>query len=117
MNIPKVLGTAFFTEILVAAFALSLSIKKELLKKETWEIVFALISLFHVQIQLPQEHLSLLQNLLIFFITKYLKEEVNNDLSVYVDEFSSCGLSITGDIKICQCHMIKRWWRYYPQIW
>ena len=60
------------------------------------------MSLFHVQIQQPQEDLSFLQNLLIFFITKYLKQEVDNDLSVYVDGFSSCGLSITGDIKIYQ---------------
>ena len=26
-----------------------------------------------------------------------------------MDVRSPCGLSITGDIKICQCHMIKRW--------
>ena len=78
MNIPKVLGTAFFIETLVAAFALSFSMRKELLKKKlSGEIAFALIILFHVQIQLPQEHLSFLQNLLNFFITKYLKQEVN----------------------------------------
>ena len=38
-----------------------------------------------------------------FIITKYLKQEVNDDLSVCVDECSPCGLSITGDIKIYQC--------------
>ena len=58
--------------------------------------------------QLPQEHLSFLQNLLNFIITKYLKEEVDNDINVCVDEHSPCGLSITGDIKIYQCHVIKR---------
>ena len=58
--------------------------------------------------QLPQEHLSFLQNLLNFIITKYLKQEVDDDLSVCVDEHSPCGLSITGDIKIYQCHVIKR---------
>ena len=58
--------------------------------------------------QLPQEHLSFLQNLLNFIITKYLKQEVNDNLSLCVDEHSPCGLSITGDIKIYQCHMIKR---------
>ena len=58
--------------------------------------------------QLPQEHLPFLQNLLNFIITKYLKQEVDDDLSVCVDEHSPCGLSITGDIKIYQCHMIKR---------
>ena len=47
------------------------------------------------EVQLPWEHLSFLQN-----FTKYLKQEVNNDLSVCVDERSLCGLSITGDIKI-----------------
>ena len=57
------------------------------------------------EVQLPQEHLSFLQN---FFITKYLKQEVDDDLSVYLDERSPCGLSITGDIKIYQCHVIKR---------
>ena len=56
------------------------------------------------EVQLPQEHLSFLQN----FITKYLKQEVDDDLSVCLDERSSSGLSITGDIKIYQCHVIKR---------
>ena len=58
--------------------------------------------------QLPQEHLSFLQNLLNFIITKYLKQQVNDDLRVCVDERSPCGLSVTGDIKIYQCHVIKR---------
>ena len=56
-------------------------------------------------VQLPREHLSFLQN---FIITKYLKQEVDDDLSVCVDERSPCGLSITRDIKIYQCHVIKR---------
>ena len=43
-----------------------------------------------------------------FIIPKYLKQEVDDDLSVCVDERSPCGLSITGDIKIYQCHVIKR---------
>ena len=57
--------------------------------------------------QLPQEHLSFVQNLL-NFITKYLKKEVDDDLNVCMDERSRCSLSITGDIKIYQCHVIKR---------
>ena len=65
--------------------------------------------------QLPQEHLSFLQNLLNFIITKYLKEEVDNDINVCVDEHSPCGLSITGDIKIYQCHVMKRQWHDYHQ--
>ena len=55
--------------------------------------------------QLPQEHLPFLQNLLNFIIPKYFKQEVDDDLSVCVDERSPYGLSITGDIKIYQCHM------------
>ena len=49
------------------------------------------------EIQLLREHLPFLQH---FIITKYLKQEVDDDLSVCVDEHSPCGLSITGDIKI-----------------
>ena len=50
--------------------------------------------------QLPQEHLSFLQNLLNFIITKYLKKEVDD---VCMVERSPCGLSRTGDLKIYQC--------------
>ena len=49
---------------------------------------------------LPQEHLSFLQNLLNFIITKYLKQEVDDDLSVCVDERSPYGLAITGDLSM-----------------
>ena len=61
--------------------------------------------------QLTQEHLSFLKNLQNFkksFITKYLKKEFNDNLTLGMDECSPCGLSTTGDIKIDQCHMIKR---------
>ena len=40
-------------------------------------------------------------------IAKYLKQEVDDDLSICVDECSPCGLSMTGDIKIYQCHISK----------
>ena len=43
-----------------------------------------------------------------FIITKYLKQDIDDDLSICVDERSLCSLSITGDIKIYQCHVIKR---------
>ena len=66
--------------------------------------MFKYKSLQEVEVQLPQEHLFFLQN---FIVTKYLKQEVDDDLSVCVDERSLCGLSITGDIKIYQCHVIK----------
>ena len=59
------------------------------------------------EVQLPQEQLSFL-SFLQFIIAKYLKQEVNDDLSVCLDERSLCGLSITGDINIYQYHVIKR---------
>ena len=65
--------------------------------------------------QLPQEHLSFLQNLLNFIITKNLKQEVNDDLSVCVDERSTCDLSIIEDIKIYQCHVIQKVMMSLPQ--
>ena len=42
--------------------------------------------------QLPRQHLSFLQSLWNFIITKHLKQEVNDDLSVCVDKCSPCGL-------------------------
>ena len=49
---------------------------------------------------LPLEHLFFLQNLLNFIITKYLKQEVDDDLSICVDERSPCGLCITRDVTL-----------------
>ena len=46
-------------------------------------------------------------------ITKYFKQEFNGDLSVRVDERRPSGLSITGDIKIYQCHVTKKSWCCY----
>ena len=57
--------------------------------------------------QLPWEHLSFLQNLKVFFITKYVKQEVNDSLNFGMAEGSPCDPS-TGDIKIYQCHVMKR---------
>ena len=55
--------------------------------------------------QLPQEHLSFLQNLLNFIITKYLKQEVEDNLSICVDKRSPCNrrykdLSMPHDLKV-----------------
>ena len=84
-------------------------------KKVSREIVLDLISLFHIQIreppELPPEHLPFLQNFQIiakYLLKKYFKQEVDDDLSVCIYERSSCGLSLTGDIKIYQCPMIKK---------
>ena len=91
----------------MTAFELSFSIRKELKKKKvSGEIAFALLSLALVQIQEPAsrstttDHLSFLQNLLNFILTKYLKQEDDGDLSIWADKRSHCGLSITGDIKV-----------------
>ena len=65
--------------------------------------------------QLPCGHLAFFQNLLNFPITKYLKQEADGKISISLDEHSLCDLSITGDIKIYQCHVIKGSWSYYPQ--
>ena len=80
-------------------------------KKVNGEIAFTLIILIHAQIQEIASRSTTKRAFFFlakFIITKYLKEEVNDNLSVCVDECSPCGLSITGDITIYQCHMIKR---------
>ena len=51
--------------------------------------------------QLPREHLSFLQNLL-----NFLSQNIWNIVPV---------ASITGYIKIYQCHVIKRQWHCYHQ--
>ena len=56
--------------------------------------------------QLPQEHLSFLQNLLNFMIKKYLKQDFDT-LSISINEHSPWGFSVTEDIKIYQCHVVK----------
>ena len=96
----------------MAAFEVSFSIRKEFLKKKiNGEIAFALISLFHAQIQEPASRSATTTTFVFlakFIIAKYLKQEVNGELSVCVDECSPCGLSVTGDIMIYQIHVIKR---------
>ena len=56
------------------------------------------------EFRLPRAHLPFLH---IFIITKYLKQEVDDDLSICMNVRSPCGLSITGDIKIYQSHNQK----------
>ena len=95
----------------MAAFELCFSSRKEFLKKEVIrEIAFKSISLFHVQ-----EHTSRSTTMRAFVFlakfaefyyhktSKHLKQEVNDDLSVCVDEHSSSGLSVTGDIPLSYC--------------
>ena len=99
MNIPKVLGTAFFYRTtLVAAFEFCFSIRKEFLKKN--------VKLFNVQLQEPTSRLTSTRGFVFhakfaeFYYQKILKQEVNDDLSVCLDEGSPRGLSITGNIKM-----------------
>ena len=44
---------------------------------------------------------------LIRWSPQYMKQEPDDDLSICMDECSPCSLSITGDIKIYQCHVTK----------
>ena len=46
--------------------------------------------------QLPLEHLSFLQNLLDFIITKELKQ-ISDSISIGKEQGSPCGFSITRD--------------------
>ena len=69
--------------------------------------------------QLPRQHLSFLQNLLNFIITKYLKQEVDNDLSVIVDERSPCGLpanDFTNPIGEVPYGILSRSCFYHPNL-
>ena len=71
MHIPKVLGTAFFTV--------------------TGEIAISLFSLFHVQILEPANRSTTARVFVFlakFTIGKYLKQEVDDDLGIYLDEHS-----------------------------
>ena len=80
----------------MAAFELSFSVKKELKKRKLLRrlIFFSFIGLFHVHIQEPASYSTTMRAFathlfLNFIITKYLKQEVDDDLSVCVDEHSS----------------------------
>ena len=54
--------------------------------------------------QLPQGHLSLLQNFLNFIMTKYLKQDISGELNICVDECSPFVFSITGDEGLSMSH-------------
>ena len=63
-------------------------------------MTFALINLLHVQIQEPVSRSTTIGTFVFlakFIIAKYLKQEVNDDLNVCMDECRPCGLSITRD--------------------
>ena len=70
---------------------------------ESNQIAFALVNLFHVKIQEPASRSTTTRAFVFlakFTITKYLKQEVDDNLRVCVDECSPCVISITEDIKM-----------------
>ena len=81
-------------------------------KKVSGEIAFELISLFHIQIQEPTSTSATTRALV--FLAKFAEfyyHKIYEGISrwhVCMDECSPCGFLITGDIKIYQCHVIKR---------
>ena len=110
----KSFRNSFFYSITpVPAFELYFSIRKEFLQKVSGEIAFELVSLFHVQIQEPISRSTTMRALVFlgkfaqFYITKYFKQEDDDDSSICVDECNPCGFFITRDVKIYQYHMIK----------
>ena len=94
VHIPKVLGAAFFNRAtLVGAFAVRFSIRKKFCKN----LACFMCKYKSLQAdQLPQKYVFLAK----FIVTKYLKQEVDDNLSVWVDEHSPCGLSKTQDINM-----------------
>ena len=50
-----------------------------------------------------------------FHYQKILNQEVDDDLSICMNEGSPCDLYVTVKMKIYQFHVIKRQWRYQPQ--
>ena len=85
----------------MAAFEVSFSIRKNQKRKVNREIAFTLISLFHVQIQEPKSRSATTRafaSIAKFIIVRYLKQEVDDDLSICMDEH----------IKIYQCKVVKR---------
>ena len=69
------------------------------------------VNLFLVQIQEPAGSSTTTRAFVLlakFITTKKLKQKVDDNLSVCMPEHSPHALSITGDIKINQCHVIRR---------
>ena len=79
MHIPKALRSAFFYRTSsLSAFEVSFSIRKKFSKKKSnGEIAFALISLFHVQIQEPANRSTTMPFLQNFqTIAKYMSQNI-----------------------------------------
>ena len=116
VNIPKILGTAFFIEQFWWLLFNYVLVSERILKKESlWRdclwfnyLVSCTNTRTYKQVKYHKKICLSCKNLLNFIITKYLKQEVHGDLSICMDERSPYGLSMTGDIKIYQCLVIKR---------
>ena len=118
VNIPNLLGTAFLSNNSDGCFLITFYCQKKKKKRKLTErlVSFALIGLLHPpHVQAPEPasmstttKAFVCHLFLNFIIAKYLKQEVDDGLSVCVDEHSPCDFSATRDIKIHQCHVIKR---------
>ena len=75
--------------------------QKEFVKKKvSGDIAFDVISWFHIKIQEPARGSTTTRAFVFpakFYYQEILKEEVDDDLSVCIDERSPCGLAITRD--------------------
>ena len=97
----------------VAAVELRFSIRKELKNRKLVErlISLALIGLLYVQIPEPASRWtrSIFWSIFQSFVFGFYYRKIFKTRSRWrFDDDSPCGLSVTGDIKIYQCHMIKR---------
>ena len=78
------------------------------------EIAFDLIRICHAQIREPASRSTTTRVFVFlaifaeFYYHKYLEKKVDGDFSICVDERKPCGLSLTRNINIYKCHMIKR---------
>ena len=91
----------------MSAFEVSFSISKELKKvKVNGEIAFTLISMFHIQMQEPASRSTTVRTFVFLakcIFAKYLKQEVDDDLSVCVDkrrDWRYNNLSMSRDQKV-----------------
>ena len=77
-------------------------------------MAFELISMFHVQIEESKSMSTttrafvFLEKFLEFYYHKRFEAKVDDNVSLCMVEHSLCGLSVTGDTKIYQCHVMKR---------
>ena len=106
---------SFFENKIGSCFWIKFSIRKEFLKeKAEGEIAFALINLPQVQIQDPAsgstttKEFVFLEKFAEFYYHKILEARSRWRLKHFRVWRNPCDLSVTGDIKIFQFHVIKR---------